>query len=401
MKMSTRLALPLLPIVLLAGCQDDPAVDFAQAKESFAQEDYAAASNAATAALQGDPGNLEMLRLLADSQLRAGDLDGAGFTIDRLERAGLDKPQLARMQAELALLEDEPEEAWALVRTVADPKARYARAEALRLLDRKDEAAAIYEQGLTEGKDVRLATAYARMRLLEADTAAVRRIHSRMREFAPDAYATRVLAGDLADAEGRTDAAIAAFSGVTKQFPERPEPMIVLAALLDEQGKVKQAQAMLDKAEELAPNDQRLFALKIQLLSEQGKWQEIREALQGRESDLVPTSALGMSYGEALLRLGQAEQARVLFGRAVLMRPENPYPRMLLGEAQLETGDAQGAWETLRPIAELPDANPRLLDVASKAAKAVGDPAAAALSARLNDPAAPWNQSSNRKAAAG
>ena len=48
MKMSTRLALPLLSIALLVSCQDDPAVAFAKAKESFVQEDYAAASNAAT-----------------------------------------------------------------------------------------------------------------------------------------------------------------------------------------------------------------------------------------------------------------------------------------------------------------------------------------------------------------
>lgn len=392
MKLSTRLVMQLLPIALAAGCQNDPEVDFAQARESFAQEDYAAASSAASAALRREPGDREMLRLLAESQLRSNDADSAGLTIDRLERAGLEKPEVARMRAELALLEGDPKRALALVGNDPRPEARYARGEALRLLDRKDEAAAIFEQGLADGKDVRLATAYARMRLLEGDTAAVRRIHERMRAIAPKSYATRVLAGDLADAEGKTDAAIAAFSGVVKDFPERAEPMIVLAALLDEKGDVERAQAMLDKAEALTPNDERLFALKVQLLSEKGKWQEIRDALQGRETDIEPASALGMSYGEALLRLGQAEQARVLFGRAVLMRPENPYPRMLLGEAQLETGDPEGAWETLRPIALLPDANPQLLDVASKAAKAVGDPAAAALSARLNDPSAPWNR---------
>jgi tetratricopeptide (TPR) repeat protein len=392
MKLRTILAMPLLSIALLAGCQGDPKVDLAQAREDFAQEDYAAAASTATVALQADPGNVQVLRLLADSQLRARQADSAGLTIDRLERAGFDTREIARMRAELALLEGDPQAALALVADDPSPAARYARAEALRLLDRKDEAAAIYEQALAEGGDVRLATAFARMRLLEGDTPAVRRIYQRMRQFAPKAYAARVLAGDLADAEGRTDAAIAAYSDVVKAFPQRAEPMIVLALLLDDQGEVERAKAVFEKAEALAPNDERLFALKIQLWSEQGKWKDIREALQGRESELDPASALGMTYGEALLQLGQAEQARVLLSRAVLMRPENPYPRMLLGEAQLATGDADGAWQTLRPIAQLPDANPRLLDVASKAARAVGDPAAAGLSARLKDPAAPWNQ---------
>ncbi|WP_198045725.1 tetratricopeptide repeat protein [Novosphingobium aquimarinum] len=397
MKLRTRLAILLLPLALLAGCQDDPQADFASARDSFAQGDYVAAANAATTGLRAAPDDVAMLRLLADSQLRSGDADGAARTIDRVERGGLEAPEVARLRAELALLEGEPQRALALVGKDGGADTRFVRAEALRQLGRQNEATAIFEAGLAEGKDVRLATAYARARLTQGDTEGAARIYQRMREFAPKAYATRVLEGDLADAQGQTNAAIRAFAGVMKDFPNRAEPMIVLAALLDEKGKVKQAQAVLDKAEAIAPNDERLFALRVQLLSEQGKWKEIREALQGRESTLEPASALGMSYGEALLRLGHPEQARVLLSRAVLMRPQNPYPRMLLGEAQLATGDAEGAWDTLRPVAERPDANPQLLDVASKAAKAVGDPAAAGLSARLHDPAAPWN----RKAAAG
>jgi len=214
-----------------------------------------------------------------------------------------------------------------------------------------------------------------------------------MREFAPTAFATRVLAGDLADAEGRTEAAIAAFSGLVRDFPDRVEPMIVLAALLDQKGRPEAAQALFDKAEAISPDDERMLPLRIRLLSGQGKWQEVREALQGRESALVPASALGLSYGEALLRLGQAEQARILFNRAVLMRPENPYTRMLLGEAQLATGDAEGAWDTLEPLTEMPDAPPELFAVAGKAARAVGNPAAARLEAR--------GRSANEKASPG
>lgn len=382
MNLRSRLALPVLPLVLLAACHGDPKAAFGDARASFAQEDYVAATKAATAELRDSPEDVALLRLLADSQLRSGDAEGAARSIERAERAGLEARQVARMRAELDLLEGEPKQALSLIGDDGSADARFVRAEALRQLGRKEEAMAIYEAGLAEGKDVRLATAYARSRLIEGDTATAARIYRQMREFAPQAYATRVLEGDLADAQGRTDAAITAFKGVVKDFPQRVEPMIVLAALLDQQGRGAEARDLFAKAEAIAPNDERMLPIKVRLLSGQGKWQEIREVLQGQESTLVPASSLGLSYGEALLRLGQADQARILFNRALLARPENPYIRMLLGEAQLATGDAQGAWHTLQPLTDIPDAPKELYALAGKAARAVGDPAAGSLEAR-------------------
>ncbi|MFD2136214.1 tetratricopeptide repeat protein [Novosphingobium resinovorum] len=93
-----------------------------------------------------------------------------------------------------------------------------------------------------------------------------------------------------------------------------------------------------------------------------------------------------MRYGEALLQLGHAEQARVIFRRAVLALPGNPYARLMLGESQLATGDGQGAWATLQPLAASTLAGPQVLEAAEQAARAVDAPEAAALQARL-DPA--------------
>ncbi|PEQ11184.1 hypothetical protein B2G71_18000 [Novosphingobium sp. PC22D] len=381
MKLTTRIAMQLLPIALAAGCRDDPGAEFSRAKERFAAQDYDGARIALSAALRAEPDNREMLVLLAKAQLRAGDADGAGFAIARAGRAGVPASRLAPLKAELALIEGKPAEALDHLEAVPAAQSRYVRAEALRKLGRRGDAIAEFERALAEGRDIRAATAYARMLLVANDVSGARRVYRRMREVAPAAYATRVLEGDIAIAAKDGDAAINAFAGVVRDFPDRVAPRLALASQLDVAGDVERAQAELEKAEKLAPDDPRVIDLKIQLLSELGQWREIRDALQGREADLDPESATGMSYAEALLRLGQAEHARVLFARAALLMPDNPYAQMMLGEAQLATGDAKAAWETLRPLTTRPDLPPRLLELAIQAARQVGDPAAASLEA--------------------
>ena len=62
-------------------------------------------------------------------------------------------------------------------------------------------------------------------------------------------------------------------------------------------------------------------------------------------------------YAEALMRLGQADQARVRLTSQLLREPENRRVRVLLGEARLAADDVEGALETLAPVASWTDAS--------------------------------------------
>jgi tetratricopeptide (TPR) repeat protein len=108
------------------------------------------------------------------------------------------------------------------------------------------------------------------------------------------------------------------------------------------------------------------------------------------EVDLDPRTPNGLTYAEALLRLGHPEQARVMFARALLLSPQNPYSRMMLAEAQLATGDPATALRTVRPLSDSRLAGPRELDLALRAARAAGDPAADTLAARMKS--AQWQR---------
>jgi tetratricopeptide (TPR) repeat protein len=128
----------------------------------------------------------------------------------------------------------------------------------------------------------------------------------------------------------------------------------------------------------------------LQLLSQLGDWDSVRGMLQREAAHLDPRSSEGMTYGEALLRLDHPEQARVMFQRAVLLDPGNRYARMMLGEAQLASGDAAAAFDTLEPLTRGLLVLPRELALAAKAADAAGYSETFEMTARLKS--APYRQ---------
>lgn len=378
-----RLALPLALLGALGGCGDSPAELLGKARASIAADDFAAARLQLASALEERPEDREIMALMAQVQLLLGDADGAEGMLERLERSGARGPGLARMKAALALLRAKPVEALTLLGNDASAEGWRIRAQAQLALGDDAAAARSFENGMAAGTDVGLITAYASYRLASGNVQAAKALYQRLRTVSPHSYEAMVMAGDIAAAEGRGDAAVAAYRQVVKAYPDRVAPMIALANQYDAMGRVDAAMEVVEQAGKIAPEDKQVEALAYQLLSEKGEWEKIRLGLQGRESELEPGTGLQMTYAEALLRLGHAEQARLLFKRAALVLPGNPYSRMMLGEAQLETGDAEGAWETLAPLAASTLARPEVLRSAEKAARAAGAPEADGLRARL------------------
>jgi predicted Zn-dependent protease len=370
----------LLP---LSACGDTPEERFAQAQEAFAHEDYRAARAALSAALREAPGDVATLTLLARTQLRMGDPEGAEKSVAQL--AGkLPAGEHAQLLAELLLLQGRAADASAaLIPGDRSTTAWRLRAAAWLAQGEQDRAADAFAQGMAAGEDVRLAIDYARYLLQAGRVDEARALHRRMRGFAPDAFETIVLDGDLAAAEGRPAQAAAAFRRASERYPRRSEPLLALARQLFAQGKTDEAMTLVERADELAGESPEVIEIYVLLLAAKGDWSKVRSTLLAKEASLDPTSTMGLTYGEALLRLGQPEQARSLFARARLLRPRDPYVSFMLGEAQLATGDPAAAWRTLKPLSGSLLAPEPLLRTAVKAAQGVGAPEAASLRARL------------------
>lgn len=150
-----------------------------------------------------------------------------------------------------------------------------------------------------------------------------------------------------------------------------PEPWLASASAYEDAGELDRAARMVAKAAALVPNDARVVAFKVRVAAGKQDWQTVRSLLARQEGSLDPLSANGLAYAEALLFLGQREQARAMFQRAFLRAPGNPRVRLMMAGAQMATGDPAAAYQTVRPLAESLIADDPELELAEAAARAL------------------------------
>lgn len=377
----------ILPVLLaLAACGSGASPSLERAKSEYAEQDYAAAQRDLVSLLRDDPGNRELLELLAQAQLRQGDGDGAQATIAKLKAAGVNGPSLVRLEAEAVLARGQSEAALTMLGNDNHVDAWRIRAAAkLRLGDALG-ALNAFKAGLAAGDNYLITFDYARYLLASNQIEEAQGQLATLERLGANLYLTQMFAGDLAASSGQNEKALASYQQAAKAHPDRIEPLLSIVNIHDMQGQLDMAKQVLAQAAEKAPDDTRVTALQLQLASESGDWEKVRSMLASRESSLDPMSSEGMAYAEALLRLDHPEQARAIFQRVLLVSPINPYARLRLGEAQLATGDPAAAWTTLKPLVSSFLVGKPELELAEKAARDAGDPAADGLRARINSP---------------
>lgn len=379
--MNKALILPLA--LLIASCGDDPAERIARARAEIAAMELGAARVDLAAALADKGDDVELLKLLAGVQLRLGDGDGAQASADRLERLGLKGAELARIKAEAALLRGHADEALALLGADDAPSAWRVRAAAKIALKDTQGGLEALKRGAAAGGDPLLLRDYARFLIDAQDLDDADRQVSALSRLQVDNFDALMLGADIAVRRGKLAEAHAMLERAAKRYPKVPDPWIARATAYDIEGKLDDALAMTGRAAAIAPDDPRVVDLKVQFAAMKGEWDQVRSALAKQESTLDPVSANGLTYAEAMLRTGHPEQARAMFQRALTRSPNNPYSRLMLAQAQLATGDAAAAYATVRPLSDSMLAGPRELELAEKAARAMGSADADTLRRRL------------------
>ena len=378
--MKRTLVLPAL--LVLSACGSGSADDMGAARSSLAEQDFAGARNALIAVLRDDPQNRGALEMLVQAQLRLGDGEAAQGTIERLKRLGAGEAALATWRAEALLLMGNAEQALAALGQATSPDASRIRATAQLALEDREAAGNTFRGALAAGWDLRLAAGYFDYLMTGGDVDEARRTLTQMEVRAPDSLETLLAAGQLALATGDVATASQSYETAGKRYARRAEPLCGQAEALDAQGQSARALELVEQADKLQPGHRCVGQLRLSLWAVLGQWDKIRTAVQPRETELDPRSAEAMTYGEALIQLDRPEQARALFSRALLAMPNNPFARLMLAKAQLATGDAATALETIRPLADSSLGGPRELELAAEAAGAVGSPDAARYSER-------------------
>lgn len=372
MRELVRSILPAAGALMLAACGPSPEERLAEARKAFDAQDYGAARVAVSAALRKKPGDLSMLALLARTQLRLGDPDGTAVTVGKLRKAGANGPAVSRFEAERRLLVGEPQEALDALGTDATADAWRLRARAQIALERPQEAQASFERGIAAGRDARLYADYVWFKVSAGDLAGAEALLKRLQAFEPQAMETLVVAGDIALRRGRTQEAAKLYGRAASLYPTRFQPMVSLAELYEQQGKLDAAAKAAADAAALQPNHPVINLLQLRLAAKLGQWQTIRQWLQPWGETLDPQTPQLLYYAEALLRLDQPEQARLMLQRVVLVQPDNRHARVVLAEALVASGSPEEGWQTIAPLVGGADASAEEIKAAEAAARAAG-----------------------------
>lgn len=379
--------LSLLPLALaLAGCADTPQEAFAKAQKEFAAHDYNAARIHLANALQGMPGDKAIILMQAKTLLALGDGEGARAAIGQLTGGQVPTGELAELAAEAALLRGQPDEALAVLGTMQGVEADRLRGLAAIKKGDTATAATMFARGKAAGGNARLFADYARLLLMSGDIAGAKDLADQAARLAPDGIDTLLLQGDLAVRSGDLNRALAVFERAGQLYPASLAPLIGRASVLGDMGRTKDMKPLVDRAAEAAPDDLSVAYLQVRLAALNKDWGAVRSRVQGLEAKLGPLDPIRQLYGEALLRLGQAQQAISQLQPIVRAMPANRAAIALLAEAQLAGGDARAALTTIRPLADSDIARSEELALAAKVAKAAGDPAATRYEARSRSP---------------
>jgi tetratricopeptide (TPR) repeat protein len=351
--MKKTIFLPAL--LLLAGCADSPAENFAKAQDAFARHDYPVARVTIASALAKQPGDRAMLLLQARTLLALGDGEGAGSALEKLIGTS---PAKAELSAEAALLRQAPDVALAVLGDANSVEAD--RLRALAAIQKRDTAKAgdYFAKAMAAGGNARVFADYCRFRLTAGDVAGAKELADRAAKASPDGIDTLLVGGLLALRQGDLKKSLELYGRAAKLYPTSLAALTGQAAVLGDLGRFDQMEAALARASAFAPKDPTVVYLSARAAAARKDWSAVRAAVQPIEAGLPQQDPIRLLYGEALLRLGQSELAMAQFTPMTRSGPGARLAVRLLGEAQLVSGDAQSALATLRPLALLSDVRP-------------------------------------------
>ncbi len=329
-----------------------------RAEKAMSAHRYSHARPDFQAILQDEPDNVQAQAALVRVFMAQDDPASALAMLDALAKRGAEPRNAALLRGEINLMLGRFDQALGAVAN--DPSAEAWRIRAIAYTGRNEpeQVQAAFENGLrAPGPRARFLADYARFRLEKGELAAARALARQAIQAAPQNLSALMVSGDAALARKQFRPALAWYSRASRIYPENRPALLGRIAMLGELKQFDKAHKVVTAARAMAPQDTDLLYYEAKIAADTKDWAKTRELLQPYETSLERMPAANALYAEALMRLGQEDQARVMLASQLLREPENRHVRMLLGEAKLATDDSEGALETLAPVAQWPDAS--------------------------------------------
>ena len=357
--------------LVLAACGLSPEERMDRAEQAYADNRFAEARLDLASVLQEDADNVAALELLARAQLQGGDGEGANSSLARLDALGTRPGDYDVLMAEATLLRGDFEEALTAGEQLGS--AEGARIAALAHIGLGDPRAAqtSFEGGLDmPGDRSRLLSDYAIFMLNAGDTHAADRLAAQARVADEDGLDPLVASARVAQTRGDLNGALAYYTAATAEWPEARVAVLGRIGVLGDLGRMDEARPLIADLADRLPNDPDITYLQARLAAEEQDWEAVRQMLQPIEGREVANQQL--LYARALVELDLPEQALPRLNTLLRRSPNSAAVRRLLAQAQLDTGDADAAYTTIRPLAVSAIGTARDLALFADAARATG-----------------------------
>jgi tetratricopeptide (TPR) repeat protein len=368
-------------LLLLPACSGlfakSPQEQYAAAVTAWAEGRPREARIAVQNALQREPGHRQARLLQARMFLESGDATGAETELARARQAGAGAAELRHLQAHARLLQNDAVGAIELARTAAAEHASHAeRVTALALLALGDQKAAMAAFDRAVAADPKNSFAWleiARFRRSIGDLGPALIATDKAVEANPRHGAALVLRGELSRSQYGLAAAIPWFDRALEVDSANLPALLERAATFGDMGRMTAMLADARAASALDSGHPLPYFLQATLAA-RGRDFALARSLLGRTRGAYDNLPAGMLLASVIAyQSNDFEDAARRLARLAQMQPGNIKARRLLAAARLKLGDAKGAIDALRLLADRPDADSYTLSLVAAALERQGD----------------------------
>ena len=342
-------------------------------------------------AIKAKPDDAQIRLAQARTYLELGDGVAAEAELRRARALGMAEAETAHLMAHSLLLQTRNEDAAAEAAKAAPKHAAHAQrilGRAHMALKDNEKADAAFAAAVAAGpEDSKVWTDVARFRRATVDTAGAIAAADRAVKLDPKNVEALTLRGELTRTQYGLAAAVAWFDRALEIDPNHVPALLERAATLGDMGRMRDMLADTRAALAIQPKQPVAYYMQAMLAARAKKFDLAKSLFQKTEGALDDQPA-GMLLASAIdFQTGNAEQAIARLQKLVGAQPHNLKARRLLAASQWRLGDAAATVETLRPVADRPDADSYVLTLIGNAYDKLGNAdAAAAYLARAAEP---------------
>ena len=370
-------------LAVLGACSGSSDAELlASARGYLAKRENAAAIIELRNLLQQNPEQREGRFLLGKALLETGDVAGAEVQLQRALDAGQpDNEVLPLLASAMVALK----KSTLLVQQYGSVELKDDRAAAefqtqLAIAHMSNNAMGKAEAAVAGA--LQRAPAYAPAALLQAqlkaargDLADAQTLVEELLKRAPDNAAAWALKGDLLARSNGADGApaLAAYRKALDLQPALVPAHVAIMSLLVAKRDFDAVAKHWEEMKKVLPQHPETQYFEGVLAFSKGDAKRVREITALLLRSPQPDSRVLLLAGQAELQLNAITQAEALLGKAVLVAPKSAPPRHMLAEVYLRTGQAEKALGLLKPVLEGPAPDADLLVLLGRAQLMTGD----------------------------